>query len=284
MGLDPTPVGPAVGNDQPRGHRARCPAPAVADNGRQSSLSIERPDQLVDVGELRLQLDDEQGAASLMPRQDVDDASLAVDREGHLWRKDPAGQRAWNRRATCSWSAECRRFISRSRSPARHRAARSTRISRTAATALIVSIDWRPRCPRSSLETTDWDTPASRATSTCRRPRRCRTSRIAEPNRRSSMIGSWRSRIDRRLSRAQPSVPGPRRPLRAQARGAAAPAPGPGPWRPRSRPAARRPTTLPGRHTTTLGHALRHDRGDPARSLSVEPRSTRAVRPRLSAE
>ena len=60
----------------------------------QSSLSIERPDQFVDVGgEFRLQFDDEQRTPGLMPREDVDDASFAINRERHLWRKDPAGQR-----------------------------------------------------------------------------------------------------------------------------------------------------------------------------------------------
>ena len=93
VGLDPTSVCSAVGNDQPRGHRARCPAPGCADDRRQSSLSIERPDQFVDVGELRLQLDDEQRTPGLMPPEDVDHAALAVDREGHLRRKDPAGPR-----------------------------------------------------------------------------------------------------------------------------------------------------------------------------------------------
>ena len=45
--------------------------------------------QLVDVDDVGLELDHDEGAQAAMPRQDVDHAALAVDRERHLRIKHP---------------------------------------------------------------------------------------------------------------------------------------------------------------------------------------------------
>ncbi len=62
------------------------------DASRKPAFAVDRSDELLNVGDVGLQLDDEQGAPSRMPGQDVDDAALTVDRERNLRRKYPAGQ------------------------------------------------------------------------------------------------------------------------------------------------------------------------------------------------
>ncbi len=82
-----------VGEDDPGRDRDRIPAPLSSDDSGQSPFPIDGPHQLVDVDELRLQLDDEQDPARRMPGEDVDDPALAIDREGHLGFCDPALER-----------------------------------------------------------------------------------------------------------------------------------------------------------------------------------------------
>ena len=135
MRRDPAAIRPTLTDDEPGRDRHRIPATLLRDPRRQPPLPVERPDQLVDVDDLRLELDDQQCAPTRMPGQDVDHAALAVDRERDFGRQDPGRQLARNRRATDSWSAECRRLISRSRSPPRQRGTRSSRISSAAPTS-----------------------------------------------------------------------------------------------------------------------------------------------------
>jgi hypothetical protein len=136
----------------------------------------------------------------------------------------------------CSVSRACRAFISRSRSPPRHRTAWSTRISMAPAMRRTTSPVMSRAKPRSSLDTVWSDTPASRARSPCRSPRRIRTARMIPPSRRSSIPRT---------------MPGRDRPAITNARRARAgcrdPAPGSGPGTatrcaaPARRPDARRP-------------------------------------------
>src|SRR3954468_12536395 len=87
--LDPMSVGPTLAHDQPRGNGHRIPSSLAGDLRRETTLAVESPEQFVHVNEVRLELDDEECAPAGMPRQDVDHASLTVDRERHLRRKDP---------------------------------------------------------------------------------------------------------------------------------------------------------------------------------------------------
>jgi hypothetical protein len=98
-----------------------------------------------------------------------------------------SGSRSARCRATSSWRRECRALSSRSRSPARQRATRSTRISSAAEIRRIVSSDNEAQWPRSMLETVACETRLLAARSACLQPRRCRTARTTEPNRKSSI-------------------------------------------------------------------------------------------------
>ncbi len=111
-------------------------------------------------------------------------AKIANDVSG---RSTQAGSSSRNIRATSSCSCECRAFSSRSRSPARHRATRSTRTSSARATLRIVSSDSWSRWPRSTRETVDGDTFAALARSTWRHRFFSRTDRTTDPNRWSSI-------------------------------------------------------------------------------------------------
>ena len=81
---DPRPVRPPWRDDDPAGDGLRDPATLLDDLPGETSLPVEGADKLIDVRDVRLQLDDQQRATGGVPGDDVDDASLAVDREGHL--------------------------------------------------------------------------------------------------------------------------------------------------------------------------------------------------------
>jgi hypothetical protein len=97
MGLDAPSVRLRVGNDQPDAHRSAkfgTPTEAQSDPPREASLPVERPEKLVHVGDLGLELDDEQhGRFGPIPQQ-VDHSTLAAERERGLGRKDPAADLA----------------------------------------------------------------------------------------------------------------------------------------------------------------------------------------------
>lgn len=87
-------VGRGVGDDHPSADAVRTrQAPFRRDPGGESRRPVERPDQLLDVHDLGLELDDKDGSARAVPREDVDDPALAVDREGDLWPSAPLGKR-----------------------------------------------------------------------------------------------------------------------------------------------------------------------------------------------
>ena len=77
-------------DDHPHRHGLRAPSPPPHDLAGQSTLAIHRPDQLVDVHDVGLELDDEERLTPRVPGDDIDHASLAVDRERDLGRQDPA--------------------------------------------------------------------------------------------------------------------------------------------------------------------------------------------------
>ena len=85
-----TPVRRGVAQGDPCAHRPRFPAAVSRDSRSEPSIPIDRGQQLLHVDDGGLQLDDEQRAGRGMEGKDVDDAPLAVDREGRL-----RGQKPW---------------------------------------------------------------------------------------------------------------------------------------------------------------------------------------------
>ena len=61
-------------------------------SGASRRFRSDHTDQLVDIRDVRLELDHEQGPPSRVPRQDVDDAALGVDRERRLGSQHPTRQ------------------------------------------------------------------------------------------------------------------------------------------------------------------------------------------------
>ena len=182
---DSRPIRPTCRDDDPGRDGQRIP-PAVADDlTDQSGLLADLSDHLVDVDDVRLELDHEDGPPARMPGDDVDDTAPRVEYDTSG--AGPGGSSWANQRATSSWSCECLALSNRSRSPARQRGTRSTRTSRAAATRRRVSSENVPGCPRSSREIVARETPDRLARSACVHRRLILTARIADPNRWSSM-------------------------------------------------------------------------------------------------
>jgi hypothetical protein len=98
---DPGPIGPTAGDQHPSRHSHRIPSAVPRDLPCKSAALIHRPDQLVDVDNVSLQLDDEKRSTSRMPSEDVDDAPLTEDRERDLGCKDPLRQGGREPRRDC---------------------------------------------------------------------------------------------------------------------------------------------------------------------------------------
>lgn len=97
MSVDPPTIGLAVRDDDPdRDSDGALDLPAEAPGyfRRQPSFPVDRTHELIEVCDIGLELDDEQGATPWMPGEDVDDSALTVDCKRHLRRRDPVGQLA----------------------------------------------------------------------------------------------------------------------------------------------------------------------------------------------
>ena len=121
MRRDPGPIGPSRGNDHPTRNSRRLPAAFLGDLAGEPPLPVERSHQLVDVGDVRLQLDDQERSPARMPGDDVDDAPLAVDRERDFRRELPGRQRVPEPGGDRVMERRVAGVEQRSRSPARHR-------------------------------------------------------------------------------------------------------------------------------------------------------------------
>lgn len=84
MSLDAAAVRAALAQHYPGADRTWLPSKARRDLATKPNAPIHRGYQRLRVGQLGLELDDEQAAAGGVPGQDVDDASFAVDRETDL--------------------------------------------------------------------------------------------------------------------------------------------------------------------------------------------------------
>ena len=76
----------------PDRHGLGHPAEPGRDLCCEPALPVDCADEVIDVDDVRLELDHEQGAMTGMPGQDVDDATLAVDRERRLRSERPSRQ------------------------------------------------------------------------------------------------------------------------------------------------------------------------------------------------
>jgi hypothetical protein len=83
-----------LAHHNPHTHGVRIPAAFAGDTPRQSSISVHLPKQFMHVDELRLELDDQEGPATRMERQDVDHAPLPEHSERNLGRHHPTRQPA----------------------------------------------------------------------------------------------------------------------------------------------------------------------------------------------
>ena len=83
-------VGAALPDYDPRARRGRRPGKLASDRPGESESAPHRGRQLLWVGQLGLELDDQQAAALSVPGQDVDHTTLAVDREADLGSPLPA--------------------------------------------------------------------------------------------------------------------------------------------------------------------------------------------------
>ncbi len=173
-------VRPAVRHDHPRRDRHRIPTPRTSHGRREPALAIQGGHELADVDDLGLQLDDQQDPACRVPREDVDDAAFAVDREGDFRSAIQPGRSPKNR-AISSCIRAWRALTRRPRSPPCHRTTESSRASRAPATARILPSGTPPRRPCSILRTTQRETPARIARSSWRQPFRVRIKRRDQP-------------------------------------------------------------------------------------------------------
>lgn len=85
----PTAVCPAADQHHQRRGGGRRPPRVLPDPDRQTTPPVHRGDQVVDIDELRLELDDKEHRPVGVPSQHVDDAALAIDRIRHLGPERP---------------------------------------------------------------------------------------------------------------------------------------------------------------------------------------------------
>jgi hypothetical protein len=88
---DPASVRSTGSDDHPDRHRSRIPPAFTRDRPGQTPAAVRRSNQVVDIDDVSLELDNQQGSPTRVPREDVDHASLAVDRVRDLGREDPVG-------------------------------------------------------------------------------------------------------------------------------------------------------------------------------------------------
>ena len=174
------PVCACIGHDHPRRDAHGAPAMVAGDGRGQAAIPVDLRDEATRLDDLRLELDHEERSARPVPAHDVDRAaSPQIENDTSGTTSHPA--RSAIRRDTASCRASWPAPMTRSRPAPSHRTAISTDTSTTRATARTAGRATRSRRPRSIRATVHRLTPASRATSLWRRPRRTRTARNARP-------------------------------------------------------------------------------------------------------
>lgn len=84
MPLEPSAVGAAFAQHHPAADGGWIPAETFGHPAGKARAPVHGGHQSLRVDQLRLQLDDEQAARGWMPGEDIDDATLAIDREADL--------------------------------------------------------------------------------------------------------------------------------------------------------------------------------------------------------
>lgn len=91
MRIDPAACSSVVGQNKESRHTPHRPAAFACDGGCEATLSIEREQHRLEVGDHGLDLDHEQRSGRPVEREDVDRAPFAANVEGHLGRDLPVG-------------------------------------------------------------------------------------------------------------------------------------------------------------------------------------------------
>ena len=91
MVRDAAAVRARLGHDQPGAHGSGVPTEIGRYLRRKATFPIERADEFVHVHDGRLEFDCHDRAGSIVPGEQIDDSSLAIDRERPLRDHDPAG-------------------------------------------------------------------------------------------------------------------------------------------------------------------------------------------------
>ena len=84
--------GRVLGHHQRRHDSPRLPAELSGDVTRESYLDVDRAEQSLDIGDDRLDLNDQQRSGRGMERQEVDAPTLAISAESDLDTHDPTGK------------------------------------------------------------------------------------------------------------------------------------------------------------------------------------------------
>ena len=94
MSREPSAVRAARRKDHPGRHGYRIPATISHDLADEPSLHVDLPNELIDVRNVRLEFDDQERPLRRMPRDDVDDPALSIDRERDLGCEHPCRELA----------------------------------------------------------------------------------------------------------------------------------------------------------------------------------------------
>ena len=181
---EPSAIRSPIRDDDPCRHSQRLPAPSLCDLNAEPSPLIHPSNEFVDIDDVRLELDDQERSMPWMPGEDVDDPSLAEDRECDLRLERPfgklAGEPPGNRLVKAGVSAADESIeVSATRS----RELNVTWMSRARATTDRWSRVACARCGRArSARSCDGWTPTLLPTSVWRQPRRIRTARKRAPS------------------------------------------------------------------------------------------------------
>lgn len=91
MGGDAAAVRGRVAQDDPGGRLPGVPAALGGQPRSKAAIPIHSGEELLDVHELRLELDHEQLPSRSVEREDIDDSPLSIDRERDLGDGQPGG-------------------------------------------------------------------------------------------------------------------------------------------------------------------------------------------------
>lgn len=87
---DPSPIRAVFCDDQALDDTRWRPAEAPCDLSGEADLDVERTEQTLQIGDPRLDLDDQDAARRRVEREQIDPPAVAIDVEAHLGMDEPA--------------------------------------------------------------------------------------------------------------------------------------------------------------------------------------------------